>query len=115
MSYTFMYWFTRLDNLHELFCTFTAFSAFFLMISTFFTIIDEPIVTRKYFVFAIAALLFATSGAILIPTQKEAAAIYLIPKIANSEQVSSVTNDAYSIIRLKLKEYLNDISKKKSK
>ena len=50
-----------------------------------------------------------------VPTQKEAAAIYLIPKMVNNEQVSSAVKDSASIIQLKLKEYLNNLTEEVNK
>ena len=48
-----------------------------------------------------------------VPTQKEAAAIWLIPKIANNERIQNVADKSLSILEIKATEYLNELSKEK--
>ena len=46
--------------------------------------------------------------AVFIPTTKEACAIYLIPKIANNEQVQKVPEQALRLLNAKLEEWIDD-------
>lgn len=48
--------------------------------------------------------------AVAVPTQKEVAAIYLIPKVANNEDMQKIPADAAKIMRLKLDEWVKDLS-----
>ena len=43
--------------------------------------------------------------AVAVPTQKEAAAIYLVPKIVNNEQVQDIAGKSLDILTLKLNEW----------
>ena len=51
----------------------------------------------------------------LIPSTKEAAAIYLIPKIANNEQVQQVPDKAMQLLQGKLDEWISETAGKKEK
>lgn len=49
---------------------------------------------------------------VVIPTQKEAAAIYLLPKLAKSEfasEASKIPADAMKLIRLKMESWIDDL------
>jgi heme/copper-type cytochrome/quinol oxidase subunit 2 len=53
---------------------------------------------------------------IAIPTQKEAAAIYLLPKLANSgfaKEAAQLPTDAAKLMRLKLEAWISDMEPKK--
>jgi len=50
---------------------------------------------------------------LFIPTTKEFAAIYLIPKIANNEQVQKIPDNATRLLNAKLEQWIDDITKKK--
>jgi hypothetical protein len=52
---------------------------------------------------------------IITPNTKEFAAIYLIPKIVNNEQVQQVPDKALNILSMKLDEWINDLNPKESK
>jgi hypothetical protein len=55
---------------------------------------------------------------IAIPTQKEAAAIYLLPKLANSQFVTEaqqIPTDAAKLMRLKLEQWIADMEPAKEK
>jgi hypothetical protein len=47
--------------------------------------------------------------ACLIPTTEEMAAIYLLPKIANNEQVQQVPDKAMQLLNGKLDEWIADV------
>jgi len=50
-------------------------------------------------------------GAVLMPDTKEAAAIYLLPKIANNEQVGAIPSKTLSVLEGKLDEWIKDMGK----
>lgn len=62
-------------------------------------------------VFFVLALL----AAVLTPSMKEAAAIYLIPKIVNNEQVQQVPDKAMQLLQGKLDEWISETAGKKEK
>ena len=71
--------------------------------------------TRKYKKAAnrfFACLLISCLGTLAIPSQKEAAAIYLLPKLANSDfmgEVQQIPADLAKLLRLYLQDWLNDV------
>jgi len=48
------------------------------------------------------------------PTQKEAAEIWLIPKMLNNEQIGNIVANSLEILEAKTKEYLDDLAEKES-
>ena len=54
-------------------------------------------------------------GLCFIPSTKEFAAIYLIPKIANNEQVKKIPDNAMKLLNGKLEEWISDFGKKEKK
>lgn len=57
-----------------------------------------------------------------LPTQKEFAAIYLIPKLIQAQgtkdfikEAEHIPTDAVKLLRLKLEDYINDVQKEKNK
>ena len=63
---------------------------------------------KKCFAIALVVFLIGSVGAIFTPSSKSAAAIYLIPKIANNEQVQQVPENALRLLNTKLQEWLQD-------
>ncbi len=47
---------------------------------------------------------------VLTPNLKEAAAIYLIPKMVNNEVVQEIPGDAVKLLQLKLNEWIDDLN-----
>jgi len=110
MSYAFMYWFTRLDSLHYLFFIAATISISIFLVSLFICTIDDIVVEyRQSFLVAAAFILFLISGAVLIPTQKEAAAILLVPKIVNNEKILNIADGSLPLVELKLREWASDV------
>ena len=67
------------------------------------TMLNIPVV-GKYMVIILAIWLCVS----FVPTSKEAAAIYLIPKIANNEQVQKVPEQALRLLNVKLEQWIDD-------
>ena len=73
---------------------------------------DFTLSVKKAYFASLGAALFFLTGALAIPTQKEAAAIYLLPKLAKSEfasEASKIPTDAAKLLRLKLEQYIAEI------
>lgn len=99
ITHSMIYWITRLQGLNALFAILLASSIVTALVTGFIGLIamtdggdDEPefktcmkICKRAVFVGIVAAI-----GVIMLPTTKEAAAIVVIPKIANSETVQEL-------------------------
>ncbi len=70
--------------------------------------------TLKYFgrfaALSFLIVLFSLSILTFVPRAKEAAAIYLIPKMVNNEAVQEIPGDAVKLLQLKLDEWINDLS-----
>jgi cytochrome bd-type quinol oxidase subunit 2 len=60
-------------------------------------------------------VLLASLMLTFIPSTKEYAAIYLIPKVVNNEQVQQVPENALKLLNAKLQEWLKDINKEGDK
>lgn len=110
MSHLSMYLFTRLDALNCLFFIASASSTIIFFISFIVCIAEDAMVKyKKSFIIAIPFLLFFIAGVVFIPTQKEAAAIFLVPKIVNNERILNVDDGSFSLVELKLKEWTFDL------
>lgn len=116
-----IYWITRLDSI----CLFIGFLDVALLIFLIFfpMIADlslnfEPIRIVKYEgFFAFIFLLLCLCG-VFIPSTKEVVAIYLIPKIANNEQMQKIPDNAAKLLNAKMEEWINETlveKKEKSK
>jgi len=117
MEWYHVYLFTRLDSLHEVFC----FLGIFLGVLSVIALVFLPLVlhevqstgdVKKVYAALIGASLFSCAGALAIPTQKEVAVIYLLPKLAKSEfasEAQKMPTDAAKLLRLKLEQYIAEI------
>lgn len=121
MTYWFMYWFTRLDS----FIAFLEFTVWLLVIPgvvlafiAFINGLMEEENPLYHFIRHARLTLGWTSLVIVfsfvscfVPTTKEAAAIYLIPKIANSQaigELSKLPDNLAKLLNAKAEEWLND-------
>ncbi len=113
MSYAFMYWFTRLDVLQETFTVMAIVAGVVLLFGAIVVTVEGNWDRYKKAAFIITPIwLFFACGAVLIPTQKEAAAIFLIPKMVNNEQVLNIASGSLSVVELKMKEWISDLTEK---
>ena len=119
MTHLEMYIFTRLDGIYTAATVLFVFSAalcFFVevacaVVSSHYEPPESLLtgakrVGRAAFGVSVACLLLL----IAVPTQKEAAAIYLIPKIVNNEQVQDIAGKSLDILTLKLNEWVADLT-----
>lgn len=120
--------FTRIDSIHKFIECIAVISTFGMVIWTFiFSIFtfgtdNAPVYKIWQWWFCLFVMLFFWVSSVLMPTQKEFAAIYLIPKMANSEftqtlakETSGLTMDAIGLMRAKVTEWSNDIKEKENK
>lgn len=116
-----VYWITRLDGIQNAFKTICGVSLTTLMLLIFALLIipipekDQDKIKRSIsYIFCLLFLAGSSSGvaALLVPTTKEAATIYLLPKLVNSEfvqkELPAESREAYGLF----KEYLKAAVKK---
>jgi len=121
MTSSMIYWLTRLDGIirmcHVLSLLSGAISLFAIAGYVIFKDAsrkDEEEardISLRAMKIVIPFLIFFGSIALFVPTSKEMAAIYLLPKIANNENVKAVPNKSMEILNLKLDEWINDMRK----
>lgn len=58
--------------------------------------------------YSLPILLLTTILAILVPTTKQLAAIYLIPKVVNNEQVQKIPENVLNLLNSKLNEWTGE-------
>lgn len=115
-----IYWITRLDAISGffviLFCASVVLTGAFLVFSPI--IVDECFDDdwakwRKLTVKLVVTTIILSIPACLVPTTKEAAAIYLIPKITNNEQVQKLPDNALKFLNGKFEAWIADMEKGK--
>lgn len=124
-----IYWITRLDSLNCFFASsgvvllilFIAFVSWIWPLHIDNTInYDEEESQEKYkrykrsMIWGISIGVLFLFISVFIPTTKEFAAIYLIPKIANNEQITKIPDNAAKLLNTKLEQWIDEtLSKKK--
>jgi len=114
-----VYWITRLDSI----CNLVSVGALLLLIALIGVVMTYPIwsdeveeenkiklwksVKVSFIIFCFLAAITA-----FLPTTKEAVAIYMIPKIANNEQVQKLPDNAMKFLNGKFEEWIKDMEKK---
>lgn len=110
MTHMFMYWFTRLDALDSAFVFLTIATAIATCVSLLYGCIDEKLdVVRKAIKIGLPLFLLFGLATILTPTTKEAAVIYLIPKIVNNEKMQNIAGTSLSILESHATKYLESL------
>lgn len=111
-----IYWITRLDSV----CMFLIAIGFvLLMLIIFFPLIAEVALELekqsivKCELLLSASLLLVCLCGVFVPSTKEFAAIYLIPKIANNEQMQKIPDNAAKLLNVKMEEWIKDTIKDK--
>jgi hypothetical protein len=124
MEWWHVYLFTRLDGLRNAADPIAFISLFFLIMSglaiaIFHEDIDTELPCLKKAVIGLAVVCSFSSFIMLaVPTQKEAAAIYLLPKLANSDfakEAGQIPTDAAKLMRMKLEAWIAEMDPKKEK
>ncbi len=113
-----MYLFTRLDSINDVLGLTFGISVVFLGVCTFFYFLlsldsrDHDIrdglagiIKSKLFIFI---LIFSGISGCLLPTSKQAAVIYLVPKLANNEQIKQLPDNAVNLLNKQLEAWIAD-------
>lgn len=123
MSVFMVYAFTRLDSIKALFVfsaivsllgVIVASGVLSISLSDGNSVRSEPWwqSTKKWLVRGVFVSVASLTFCSLIPSTKDMAAIYFLPKIANNEQVQQVPDKALHLFNAKLDEWINDIRNK---
>ena len=120
MSYTFIYFFTRLDSFNSLIKNLIIISILSIIGLIIFFFLEQDsyvdgeiknIYSPKIIVWIkkIAVLLIlCTIFSVTIPTTKEAAVIYLLPKVIKNEQCQQIPTNFVKFLNLKMEKWLNE-------
>ena len=110
-----VYWITRLDNLFGLFIpveVVSVLASIFLAIAALCTNAEGEVRTynliKKVLYFVIPVPIVVGIILVLMPTTKEAAAMYIIPKIANNENVQDIGGRALKLAN----DWIDELSPK---
>lgn len=118
LNYNLMYWFTRLDNINNLFEGVAALGGFCLIILAVAYFVSDASKSfdeeaadvnkkaKKFFKILFFPWLFAILGLIFVPTSKEMAMIYVVPNIAESQVIKQDIPEVYDLGINALKDWL---------
>ena len=111
-----IYWITRLDELNAFFGIIGAFLIMGGLLLHIPGAIDEwGERAKKKLKIGIAIGVVFCLVVSFLPTTKEVCAIYLIPKVANSEKIKGIGGKGLDLMEAKLSEWINDINEKENK
>lgn len=112
ITHEMMYWITRLDNLIIAFTFLIIFSGMGICIRLIFLFLEpdqkSTKTTKKLMIVCIVGFCVSFTGIMFVPSTKDIAAIYLIPKIVNNEQAQKLPANLLSLLNKKLEEWLQD-------
>jgi hypothetical protein len=122
MTHFEMYLFTRLDTIFNASTIIFALSAILavwlgaIMLierSNYYPDDDTVAALKMAIKRTIGVAVISGTVALLVPTQKDLAAIYLVPKILNNESANEIADKTLDVLKLKLDEWALDLSPKK--
>lgn len=94
-----VYWITRLDGINAVAVLGIIFLSVTSTVLTMLWIGEGDRSARLGTLVSVPLLLLCTAVAVFVPTTKEACAIYMIPKIANNEDVQGVAVEVRDLAR----------------
>ena len=103
-----VYWLVKLDSFNLMFCIFLFVSSVVILAALPVSDYDEEL-AKKIFKIGVCGFLLNITFFTFIPTTKEVAAIYLIPKIANNKNVQQIPYNTARLLNEKLKEWVADM------
>ena len=117
LSYSLMYWFTRLDGLNTLFGLITVIAGIALVFLTIFCVIasydkddvDAPTyhkMFKKFINMLILPWIISLLGLLFVPSSKEMAMIYVVPHISESQVIKQDVPELYDLGINALKDWL---------
>ena len=110
MTHWNMYWFTRLDTFNDF-----AWTCGILLVIVGAILVACVLDDGISWIFPAATLvpgMLLILVGLFLPTQKEAAAIWLVPKMVNNEKLNNIASNTLSIVDEYTKEYLAELLEK---
>jgi hypothetical protein len=122
MSPWFIYLFTRLESINEIIRLLSVLTAVlvpsWIVIGFMAQVIEKnDYLVKPLFKYKTKLIIFVImilSLNILVPTTKEAAAIYLLPKIVNNENISHIPNKALDVLNNKFDLWIEETLREKN-
>ncbi len=109
-----VYWFTRLDAIFVFFVFMAIMLGITLMTVGIVTSIDgEWKKVKKWFFRGVVAFTVCLLVLMFVPTTKQAAAIYLLPKIVNNNQVQHIPENFAKLLNAKMEQWIRDTFEEK--
>jgi hypothetical protein len=113
-----IYWITRLDNINGILIIGGTLCLIFITVVLFAAgdiRHDQIWHYKKAIITNIIISTIALLLGLMTPTTKEFAAIYLIPKIANNEQMQKIPDNAAKLLNAKMEQWIDDTLAEKKK
>lgn len=116
-----MYWLTRLDSLNTWLWIVVIISGLASMVAVLAAMIATAtrdrcaVYLRRIAKYVVTVFFVFGTGSVLVPTTKEMVAIYVVPAIANNEQVRSIPDTALKLADEYLKQKLDELIGEKHK
>lgn len=117
MEWWHVYLFTRIDSIKTFFEIVSTFGCIAVAIAYFAVFVENLIKQWQAHLVCLVWFICLILN-MAIPTSKEIAAIYLVPKLAKSDlakEAQQIPTDAAKLIRLKLESWIADMDNKKEK
>jgi MFS family permease len=116
-----VYWITRLDNIHVAAICILVPLVIIGGVTATIASVERDLgwlsdkFWRKVFLWGVSVLIFLSLCIALVPTTKEAIAIYALPKIVNNEKVQQIPENAVYLINRQMEAWLKDLGGKDEK
>lgn len=110
-----MYWLTRLDPIRVLFAFMAVFGFAGAVMGIGFGLCEKVQAAFRLGVVTFGFFVFAVIGMVFVPSTREMVAIYVVPAIANNEQVRSIPDTALKLADEYLKQKLDELVGEKPK
>jgi len=115
-----IYWITRLDAIKGLIVGFLTITILIMIVLAVIVYIcwdefNEVRPLKRTIKIITPLIIFFGLSLAFIPSTKEYAAIWLIPKVANNEQVQKVPDQVLRLLNLKVEQWINDMTSSKEK
>lgn len=116
-----MYWLTRLDSLNTWLGTVVVMAGLASVVSVLMAIVatfredDSAFDLRRIAKYIVGVFFVLGTISVFVPTTKEMVAIYVVPAIANNEQVRSIPDTALKLADEYLKQKLDELVGEKHK
>lgn len=106
-----VYWITRLDGINAVAVVLFSLLLLISLVSIAVCLAEDDSPARRVAFVVVPLTLLCAAVAVFVPTTKEACAIYMIPKIANNEDVQGVAAEVRDLAR----DWIKDLGPKEGK